>query len=368
MKIRRIAVYRVELPLAEGRYAWSGGKSVEVFDSTIVRIETDNDFVGHGEVCPLGPAYLPSYPEGVRAGLAVLAPTLIGRDPRDLGALNRHFDAQLKGHPYVKSPLDIACWDLLGQSCGVPITTLLGGRMADDVPLYRAISQDTPEAMAERIRGYRAEGYRSFQLKVGGEVTADIARIRAAAGVLEPTDRLIADANTGWIRHQALRICRAVEDLDVSIEQPCLTYEECHAVGRRTGLPMVLDECIDGLQALLRAQADGACEAVNLKISKLGGLTRAALARDLCVELGLTATIEDTWGGDLATAAIAHLAQSTPPELLFTSTDFNSYVTVSLADDAPRRHNGRIVAPTTPGLGVTPQLDRLGAPLMEFTS
>ena len=72
MKIRSIAAYRVELPLHEGSYQWSGGKSVAVFDSTLVRVETDDGLVGHGEVCPLGPAYLPAYAEGVRAGLAVL--------------------------------------------------------------------------------------------------------------------------------------------------------------------------------------------------------------------------------------------------------------------------------------------------------
>ncbi|MBP6702890.1 MAG: mandelate racemase, partial [Vicinamibacteria bacterium] len=74
MKITRILAYRVELPLHEGRYAWSGGKSVDVFDSTVVRMETDEGLVGHGEVCPLGPTYLPSYAEGVRAGLAKIAP------------------------------------------------------------------------------------------------------------------------------------------------------------------------------------------------------------------------------------------------------------------------------------------------------
>ena len=64
MKITKIVAYQVDLPLHEGKYAWSGGKSVDVFDSTVVRIETDEGVTGYGEVCPLGPAYLPSYAEG----------------------------------------------------------------------------------------------------------------------------------------------------------------------------------------------------------------------------------------------------------------------------------------------------------------
>ena len=107
MKIVRIFAHRVELPLIEGSYKWSGGKSVSVFDSTIVGVETDGGLIGYGEVCPLGPFYLPAYAEGVRSGLRELGPNLLGMDPRELGKLNLQMDAALKGHPYVKSGIDI---------------------------------------------------------------------------------------------------------------------------------------------------------------------------------------------------------------------------------------------------------------------
>jgi L-alanine-DL-glutamate epimerase-like enolase superfamily enzyme len=366
MKITRILAYRVELPLHEGSYKWSGGKSVTVFDSTIVRVETDAGPVGHGEVCPLGPFYLPAYANGVRAGLRELGPFLLGEDPRQLEKLNRRMDAALKGHPYVKSGIDIACWDILGQAAGMPVCELLGGRYGENVPLYRAISQESPEQMAAKVAVYRAEGYHRFQLKVGGDPDVDIARIRAVAAKLQAGDRLVADANTGWVQHEAVRVAKAVRDVDVYIEQPCLTYEECLAVRRQCPHPFVLDENIDGLDVLLRARADLAMDVVNLKISKLGGLTRIRQARDLCVSMGLGMTLEDSWGGDIATAAIAHLAQSTPPELLFTTTDFNSYVTVSTADGAPKRMNGRMAASKEPGLGIHPRMEVLGKPVVEI--
>ena len=366
MKIRRITAYQVDLPLLEGSYRWSGGKSVTVFDSTIVRVETDAGIVGHGEVCPLGPFYLPAYAAGVRAGIAELGPHLIGEDPTELGRLNRRMDAALKGHPYVKSGIDMACWDILGQLAGLPVCTLLGGRHGEDFVLYRAISQESPDEMAGKVAGYRSQGYRRFQLKVGGDPGTDIARIRAVAGVLQPGDRLVADANTGWLMHDAARVVRAVRDIDVYIEQPCLSYEECLSIRRRTDHPFVLDECIDSLDVLLRGHSDRAMDVVNLKISKLGGLTKLRQARDLCMSLGIAMTIEDSWGGDIATAAIAHLAHSTPPELLFTATDFNSYVTVSTAEGAPQRKNGRMAASTDPGLGVSPKLDVLGKPKVEI--
>jgi L-alanine-DL-glutamate epimerase-like enolase superfamily enzyme len=364
MKITRILAYRVELPLHEGSYKWSGGKSVSVFDSTIVAVETDEGVTGYGEVCPLGPFYLPAYAHGARAGISELGPHLLGDDPLQLARVNRRMDAALLGHPYVKSAVDMACWDILGKATGQPVCVLLGGRYGDDFVLYRAISQEAPAAMAERVSGYRAQGYRRFQLKVGGDPSVDIDRIRAVAAELEPGDRLVADANTGWLMHDALRVVRAVRDLDVYIEQPCRTYEECLTVRRHCDHPFVLDEVIDSLDPLLRGHADRAMDVVNIKISKFGGLTRAAMARDLCITLGIAMTIEDSWGGDITTAAIAHLAHSTPPEYLFTSTDFNSYVTVSTAEGAPERVNGRMSASLAPGLGIEPRMEVLGKPLI----
>ena len=365
MKISKISVFQVDLPLHEGSYNWSGNKSVQVFDSTVVRIETDEGIIGYGEVCPLGPVYLPAYAEGARAGIKVLAPALLGQDPTQLAKLNRHMDATLKGHPYVKSALDMACWDILGQATGQPVSNLLGGRYGDDFLLYRAISQEAPEAMAGKVAGYRAEGYRKFQLKVGGDPETDIERIRAVSAELQRGDVLIADANTGWLMHQAARVVRAVKDIDVYIEQPCETFEECYSIRKMTDHPFVLDESIDGLPILLRANSLQAMDVVNIKISKFGGLTKARQARDLCVSLGIAMTIEDSWGGDIITAAISHLAHSTPTELLFSSTDFNSYVTISIANDAPQRNNGRLAASTAPGLGITPKMDVLGQAVFE---
>jgi L-alanine-DL-glutamate epimerase-like enolase superfamily enzyme len=366
MKIQRIRAYQVDLPLHEGSYKWSGGKSVSVFDSTVIGVETDAGVTGWGEVCPLGPFYLPAYANGVRAGIAELGPHLLGADPLQLGALNRLMDAALKGHAYVKSGIDMACWDILGKATGQPVCTLLGGRYGQDFSLYRAISQEAPAAMAQRVAAYRAEGYCRFQLKVGGDPREDIERIHAVAGQLQPGDRLIADANTGWLMHDAMRVVRAVRDVDVYIEQPCRSYEECLSVRRHCDHPFVLDEVIDSLDMLLRAHADLAMDVVNLKISKLGGLTKTKQARDLCASLGVAMTLEDSWGGDIITAAIAHLAHSTPPEVQVTATDFNSYVTVSIAEGAPQRVQGRMAASVRPGLGITPRMDVLGKPVLEI--
>jgi L-alanine-DL-glutamate epimerase-like enolase superfamily enzyme len=360
MKLTEIRVYQVDLPLAEGRYTWSDGRYVDVFDSTVVELVTDDGLLGYGEVCPLGPFYLPAYGAGARAGVGELAPHLIGLDPTNLSQVNGVMDTALLGHPYVKTAIDMACWDLLGKSTGRPVCDLLGGRQGDSVELYRAISQRPAEEMAENVAMYRDQGYRRFQLKVGGDVDADIARIHAASGVLVSGETLVADANTGWLVGDAIRVVNAVADLDVYIEQPCISYEHSLTVRRQTRLPFILDENIDGLGALMRACSDHAMDAINLKISKVGGLSKARLIRDLCVAQQIPMTIEDSWGGDIITAAIAHLAHSTPERLRFSATDFNSYVTVRNASGAPQRENGTMQAGRAPGLGIEPDFSALG--------
>ena len=366
MIIESIRVFQVDLPLREGRYAWAEGKYVEHFDSTVVEISTDQAEIGVGEVCPLGPFYLPAFGPGARVGIGELAPHLIGLDPRELGRVNRVMDAALHGHPYVKSAIDMACWDLLGKSAELPVCELLGGRFGGAVELYRAISQDTATAMAARVEQYRAQGYRKFQLKVGGDPQQDIDRIRAVAEVLQRGETLVADANCGWLANDAIRVANAVADLDVYIEQPCATLDKCISVRRQISQPFVLDESIDDVHALLRAHAAGAMDAINLKISKVGGLTRARQIRDLCVTLGIPMTVEDSWGGDIGTAAIAHLAHSTPEPFRFSCTDFNSYVSVANAAGGPQRQDGRFSASLANGLGVQPNYDVLGDPVAVF--
>ena len=363
MKITGITVYQVDYKLLDQKYAWSRGQSVTTFVSTVVKITTDEGLNGYAEVCPLGSAYMDAYARGVPGGIEEIGPLLIGQDPCQLNTIDHLMDSALTGHNYVKSPLDIACWDILGQASQTPVCTLMGGRYVDDFPLYRAISQRSPEEMAEDVSRYREEGYRRFQLKVGGDPDDDIHRIKTVLKVIQPGDILVADANTGWLTHGAIRVVNALAGEDFYVEQPCSSLEECLVVREHTKQPMVLDEVIRGVEPLLSAYRHHAMDAVNLKISRLGGLTKTKLIRALCQSLGIAMTLEDSWGGDITTAAIAHLVGSTRSEFYFTSTDFNSYNDVHLAEDAPRRKEGRFDVPSGPGLGIHVDEKQLGKPV-----
>jgi L-alanine-DL-glutamate epimerase-like enolase superfamily enzyme len=363
MRINRFDLYQVPYQLSQRDYAWSGGHSVKGFLSNVLRITTDEGLTGFSEVCPLGSGYMEAFAAGVPAGIAELGRGLVGEDPTRIRAINALMDNRLGGHNYVKSAIDIACWDIFGKVTGQPVAALLGGRN-EDFHLYRAISQGTPEQMAQDVQKYRAEGYRRFQLKVGSDPDDDIARIEAVLGVVQEGDVVIADANTGWLPHQAIRVVHALRDRDYYVEQPCASLAECLAVRARTPQPMVLDELITGASALVQAYEQRAMDVVNIKISRVGGLTKAKQVRDLCETLGIAMTLEDSWGGDVTTAAIAHFAGSTRPEFVFSSTDFNSYNDTSIATDAPRRENGRLRVPSGPGLGISVDEGKLGTPVV----
>lgn len=365
MQITGVTLYQVSLPMKEGAYSWSN-QSFAAFDSTVVRIDTDEGLYGVAEICPLGPSYLPAYAEGARTGIATIAPGLIGHDPRQIGAINRLMDRLLKGHPYVKSALDIACWDLLGKATGQPVYTLLGGLQQEKVRLFKVISRAEPAAMAERLDAYQDQGFNQFQMKVGADPDTDIERIRQVVGRLRPGNRLAADANCGWRQHDAVRVVSAIADLSLYIEQPCETYEECRVVRDHSNHPMILDECMDSLHAVLRAHRERAMDAINLKISRMGGLTKARIIRDVCAELGIIMTIEDTWGGEIADAAIAHLSHATPADLHFQSSAFHEYATHAIAEGGPVIRDGFMAMAPRPGLGVEPDWDLLGAPIAQI--
>ncbi len=255
MKIARVTLLGYDLRYAHGSYVMSGGRTVTSLPSTVVELETDDGLRGYGETCPLGPAYLPAHAGGARAALRELAPALLGLDPRNLNAVGDAMDAALAGHGYAKAAVDIACWDLLGHAAGLPVSTLLGGARASDFPLYVAIPLGPVADMVAHVHARREEGIRRFQLKLGADPREDAARVRAVLEATSEGEVVIADANGGWRLQDATIAARALEGLDrVLFEQPCPTLEECLIVRERTTLPMVLDEVITDVAALLRAR------------------------------------------------------------------------------------------------------------------
>lgn len=368
MKITRIRVFQTDLPYVGGAYGWGAGNVIEVARASVVVLDTDAGLQGCGEFTPCGENYMVAHSEGVAALARLVAPKLLGEDPRQTARIERLMDHLVQGHGYAKAPFDAACWDILGQACGQPVWMLLGGKLTDGAPMYRVVPQKDPEAARAELEGYRAKGYRQFQIKVGSDWSADIGRIEASTALLNPGETAMADANQGWRVDHAIRVARATRDLDFILEQPCRTYEECQQVRRIASQPMKLDECVTGIAAAQRIVADRGADLCCLKLSNLGGLSKARRVRDYLIDNRIPVVSEDSWGGEITTATVAHFAASTPAEYLQNTTDLMNYNTRSTGIGGAEARDGKLYAPDAPGIGVTPDFDSLGAPVAEWAA
>lgn len=366
MKVTGITLWSVDLTSHE-TYYMAEGKTCDTVKSHVLRLETDTGLQGWGEVCPI-PHYLPAFADGVPSAVTEMAPALLGASPLGVDALMRKLDTYLLGHDHAKSIVDMALWDLFGKATDQPLYALLGGRTREDMPLYHSITCIAPDEMARIAKDAYATGIRQFQAKLGADADwqADAERLIKVREAVGDGPLVYGDWNCGATKLHATRTGRAVAHLDVMLEQPCKTLEDCAAVRQATDLPMKIDECAYDQASLMRAAELGCLDAVALKLSKFGGLSAMRRARDLTVHLGAEICAECTWGSDIVTAASLHFAASTPPGSLLNTCDLSSYVGPRIAPDCPTRKDGRIAPPTGAGLGVTPDPDVLGSPILEL--
>ncbi len=366
MKITRIRVFKTGLPYVDGAYGWGAGNAITTAQASVVVIDTDAGLSGCGEFTPCGENYMIAHSEGVEAAARLLAPVLIGEDPRQVAHIERIMDSTILGHNYAKAPFDAACWDILGKATEQPLWMLMGGKLTDGAPMYRVAPQRTVEETIVELELHRTAGYRQFQIKVGADWRSDIDRILATVPLLKAGEKAMADANQGWRVDDAIRVVRATHNLDYILEQPCHTYEECQQVRRMTDLPMKLDECVTGIAMAQRIVADRSAEIVCLKISNLGGLSKARRVRDFFVDNRVPVVSEDSWGGEITSAAVAHFAASTPQEFLHNTTDLHNYNTRSTGLPAPETRDGKLYVSDSPGLGVEPDWSSLGDPVASY--
>lgn len=366
MKITGITLWEVPLTSHE-TYYMANGKTCDTVVSVVLRIDTDTEHWGWGEVCPI-PHYLPAYAKGVLPAVTEMLPVLLGADPVGPEQLMEKLSIWLPGHDYAKSAIDTALWDLTAKAAGLPLCALLGGRAVKDLPLYHSITCVDPDEMARIAKDAQAKGITQFQAKLGADSDwqADAERLKAVRAAVGEGPLVYGDWNCGSDALSATRVGRAVDSIDVMLEQPCATLEECAHVRAATGLPMKLDESARDIPTVLEAHRLGCMDAAALKLSKMGGLSKMRQIRDLCLTLGTQMCIEDTWGSDITTSASLHLAASTPARGILNTCDLSGYVAPRLDPASPSRAAGRIAPAETPGLGVSPDPDVLGQPVAEL--
>lgn len=301
---------------------------------------------------------------GAQAALALLAPLLVGRRPEDLAAIVEEVDVMLAFQPSVKAAIDMALHDLLARRLGVPVHVLLGGRLRAQVAQARILAIKSPAEMAAKAAALVEEGYRQLKLKLSGDDALDAARVaevRAAAGT---GVALTLDPNQSYDAKRMMRTFARIERHDIAlIEQPVPAADWSGLALLTRSLPVAIeaDESAQTVHDVLRLVADRVVDAVNLRITKLGGLRRFMQAAHFCEAGGVACRVGAAFGPSLLQAMGLHAASTLKALPLACELAEHRH----LLDDpfaALDVVRGNIAVPDGPGCGIDP------APIPQETS
>lgn len=374
MKLKAISCYAVDIPTQHDHYAMSRGRVLTAFPSTVVKVTGEDGTVGYGEAGTLGSNYLDGFPESTHATVRRLAEWVLTCDVFEAGVLVDGMDHLVIGHLTGKAAIDIAMWDLRGKLLGRPVAQLLGGVKATSMPGFKAIGLGPVDDMVARVHEATARGYRAWQLKLGGEPTADAARVRAvAAAVPADSSFMTSDANKAWTVAQTLRFAAGIEGVDTYLEQPCPTIAELRQLRSVLARPLMADEVVRTEADCLELVRAGCADAINLKVVRVGGLTKAARIRDLADAAGWMILADEPQGADIATASLTSFAATVDPDLLLATAYFmGEDMKISYRPEGdtsgPRLVDGRVEHVSAPGLGIEIDENVFGEPLFTVTA
>ena len=315
MKIKRISTLVVDIPLTRPHVM--SLMTVKEINYLFVRIEGDNGIEGWGETTFLGgPTWSEESVEGAAAVVnKYVGPYLIGKDFTQIEHL-RHFMEQLvRGNHFALAAIELALWDLLGKTRGVPVYDLLGGKCRDKVPMSWSLAAGSIEADLKEAEEMTARGNFIFKFKTGlKSVEEDAQRIRCVREAL-PKAWLRADANQGWNKAQALRACALFEPYNLDfIEQPVPKSEldALVCINQRSNVPIMADESLESIQAASQLVKRDAVGVFGIKLCKAGGLLGGKRLAAIAEGAGFPCYVGSMFETPLCNAAHLHFCCSTP--------------------------------------------------------
>ncbi|MCP5367158.1 MAG: mandelate racemase [Hyphomicrobiales bacterium] len=357
MRVRSLDIFRVSVPFVVPYKLSKLYGTVTHNQAVILRLETDTGVVGWGEADPL-PPFTEETSEQVRDALhGFLGPALMDLDDLSVNGAHWAMDAVMDGNTLAKGAVDMAVHDAVARSLGVPVHLLLGGALHDAIPVMWPLGSGTAEDDAQVIEPRRAQGYRSFMVKMGSAPVADeVARV-AALTERYPDIAFIADANQGWTEDEAMAFVDGVRPYPlVLLEQPVARSDEA-ALGRvaaAADLPVSADESVFTLADAARLAAAGTVDVFSVKVSKNGGIAPGRRIADLALAHGMGCLMNSMLELGISQAASLQLG-ATLGNLVDCGHAYMS--TLRLADDvtdfSALVSGGDVRVPDTSGLGVT---------------
>jgi muconate cycloisomerase len=333
--------------------------------NVIVRITTNDGVIGYGEACPV-PAFTAETQESITATInGPLCERLVGENPLHIRPIMRSLEPRLMHRPFTLAAIDIALWDLAGKLLDVPVSTLLGGRFRDSIPVHGSVGWDDPAAMVKTALAQCELGYRTLKLYAGRDTVAgDLARIAAVRDAVGPDIDFIVDVNGLWTVSECLKALPGLANFGVRLlEQPLPASDELGQAEAQRASPIDIaaDEAAFTAADVARIGRQRTARVVNLGLSKLGGLLRARECETTARSVGLGITVGSVLELGIATTAGLHLAASaqelTYPSYLMGPLKYERQMT-----SPPLAVNdGKISVPDGPGLGIEVDTEALRA-------
>ena len=365
MNIVSIKIWDFAPVYRDGPYAMSHVTS-DVAHGRQIRIEMADGLVGFGEM-----VFAPSVPPDLLAERIADEPvvlgSLIGTNIGDLSEVAANLAARGKSWRGMAFGLETAMLDYQARVAGQSLSDLLGGVRADSVNDYFSISERTTEKIENRLR-IAGAARAIIQLKLGvGTRADDVVHVHAALASMSARQTLLADANGGWTVDEALAMAAQFDDPRITWEEPCKTYADNAMVAQKISAPVMVDQCVGDAAVAEQAIQDRVADSLCIKPAFLGGLRPAQRIRDLAAAAGMSMRIDGPFCGDIASAAILHLALGAPPELMSAGCDLREPLVIQ-----PNLHGvvakpgAKIAPPTGRGLGIDISETSLGPPAQVF--
>jgi muconate cycloisomerase len=360
MRIASVEVFPVRLPL-KGVLTLPRGASRTLEEGkrvALVKVTDSDGHVGWGESGPSRRWSAETLESCVSSLRGYLAPAVIGHDVFDIAGLHARMNQELAvgldpGQPIAKCAIDLAVHDLIGKRLGINVQSWLGAKRADSVPLARLVSAADPQEAARITEEAYAQGYRGFKVKVGHHKALDADIVAAVCGAAHGS-YVWADANQGYTLEEALRMCKSLEALGVTLFEQPVPMNDAYAMKKllsASGLVIALDEAAVGLPFVIDLIRREAVEGIAIKVSKVGGLHYARQMCDLALNAGLTLIGSGLMDAPIGFAASVHLFAAYGMQL---PVDLNGPQFIAddyLAEPLPIRDQVAYV-PSAPGLGV----------------
>jgi len=315
LKISRVETIPVQIPINPERAIRGSLGAHTVSPFLLVKIHTDEGIVGLGEVSCTA---IWSGEDQVTAAHFIreyLAPALEGEDPKQIERLTAKCRQRLAANPFTRAGVDMALWDILGKAAGLPLYRLWGGAVREFVPTKFSISGLEPVKAAELASWAAAKGFRTMKVKVGIDPDGDVARVRAAREAIGPAVRLGVDANGGWSPRVAIQTIRRMYEFGIYFaEQPVPPVDPSWMADVRThvNVPIMADESVNTVQDAMSLARAGAADVLSVYVGKGGGAGMARKIAAVAEAAGLSCTVGSNLEMGVASAAMIHLAMSTP--------------------------------------------------------